>query len=373
MTLSLPQPWRPTPEQKLLLRACTAPDPELPERMRAWESGQPWRGIDGGSHRLLPFLYRRVERAGVDSTVLPRLKGVYIRYWTQYEMTTPPLLAEVRGLNAAGFNPLLLKGTALQASVYGGDAPTRPSADVDVLLPAGDVSQVVNWLEIRGYTVPSFFDSGEQFSTNKSLGLSKENRELDLNWWLYPFGLDPQMEARMMNRSVSVIIDDAAYATLALEDHLLHALLHGSGANEVPPIRWMLDAHLIAEELSNTQWHTFVKEVAAGGYRIPVGPMLDCLVSELGTPVPHWVLTDVAGHRASMTGLMVQWHLSLPYGRRRQVSRALFAQYLADRDLTKGRPWRHSLTRAPRVTWGVLQEYRARQRRRSHTPIGHIM
>lgn len=363
MVLTLAQPWRPTTAQALLLRACTAPDAQLQARLEAWQTVQPWQTIDIGSHRLLPYLYRRLEQAELNPVVREKLKGVYLSYWTQYVRTTPSLLADVRAMTTQGFEPLLLKGTALQATVYGGDAPTRPTSDVDVLLTRETIPAAVDWLMHEGYATPPFFEVGEEFSTNKSLGLERNGREFDLNWWIYPFSLDPGMETRMTSRALEITIEGETYRTLALVDHLLHTILHGSGANTVPPIRWVLDAFLIAQRLTDNDWRVLLDEVEAGGFREPVLPMLRCLVDSFNAPVPAWVIDAVDALPVSAAGFLVQWHLTMQEGLARRVTRGLFAQYLADRAMTEGRPWRHALTRAPRVTFGVMKEFRLRQER----------
>ena len=76
----------PTPDQELLLRAA------LLQREQALESWNEWRRkvnidvIDYGSHRMVPQLYRNLQRHGVKDPLMDRLKGVYRYYLYKNEI-----------------------------------------------------------------------------------------------------------------------------------------------------------------------------------------------------------------------------------------------------------------------------------------------
>src|SRR6476620_328814 len=86
----------PTCAQELMLRAA------LLQREPALESCNEWRRnvnidvIDYGSHRMIPQLYRNLQRHGVKDPVMDRLKSVYRYYLYKNEILLHrigPLLA----------------------------------------------------------------------------------------------------------------------------------------------------------------------------------------------------------------------------------------------------------------------------------------
>ena len=345
-----------------MLKACLASEANFEDAFRAWESTEPWQGVDAGIHRLLPYLYRRVQRYGLATELRLRLKGVYVRYWHDALRAERGPLQDVLEMGRAGFEPILLKGAGLQLTIYGGDRPTRPTTDVDILVPQDRVREAVAWLIQRGYATLSNFAEKDRFAWSKSIGLTRAGLELDINWRIHPFGLDPEMEGRFIRRRVVVMTDASEFGTLAPQDHLLHALLHGSEANAVPTVRWILDACLLARELSESDWAVFVAEVESGGYQRPVAPMLRYLHDFWGAPVPSWTVARLESGDSSTYAFIADWYLGLPPGRMRQLARVSFAHYLTERHLTEGHPWRHFALRAPRVSWGATREYMRRRR-----------
>ena len=342
-----------------------ASDADFAGAFMAWESTEPWQGVDAGIHRLLPYLYRRVERHDLDTALRPRLKGVYVRYWHDALRTERGPLRDVQEMERTGFEPLLLKGAALQFTVYGSDRATRPAADVDILVPHDRVQEAMKWLVHRGYTPSPDFAETDRFAWSKSVGLARDGLEVDINWRIHPFGLDRDMEDRLMSRRVVVTDGEWEFATLTPADHLLHTLLHGSEANAVPTVRWILDACLLARELDDSDWAVFASEVESGSYQRPVVPMLRYLQAAWGIALPAWILPRLESSRASMYAFVADWYLGLSPGRMRQLARVFFAHYLTERDLVQGRPWRHFALHAPRVSWGAAREYIGRRRRSS--------
>lgn len=330
-----------------------------------WEGSNPWVGVDAGTHRLLPYLYRRVERHGVESPLRARLRGVYVRYWHDSLRSERGPLQDVAAMVRDGLDPVVLKGTALQLTVYGGDRPTRPATDVDVLIPQERLEEAIEWLEERGYEAPRGFSRTDRFARSKSVGLSYQGLEIDLNWRIHPFGLDPLLERRLMGRRVVVSQGGQVLSSLSPGDHLLHTLLHGSETNPVPMVRWILDSCLLMSELAEADWKIFVDEVARGGYRIPVLPMLLYLRTTWDAAVPELVLRLLTDLRTTAYGVVADWFLGMSNSRGRQVARVAFAHYLSERDMTRGHPWRNFPLHGPGVTWGALDEYARRRRRLS--------
>lgn len=120
-----------TEPQRRMLLACLSEDADFVEALRAWEESIELDDIDYGTMRLVPYLYRKIERLNVPARDMGRLRGIYSRFWALHHVKAVPALDAIADLPLPY---LVLKGTALQALAYGNDPATRPSDDVDVLV-----------------------------------------------------------------------------------------------------------------------------------------------------------------------------------------------------------------------------------------------
>ena len=123
----------PTRNQELLLRAALL-DGEL--ALEAWNE---WRRnvnidvIDYGSHRMVPQLYRNLQRLGVKDPLMERLKGVYRYYLYKNEILMHRIADLLAAFEDAGIQTMVLKGAAL-IPLYYKESGLRPMLDADVLV-----------------------------------------------------------------------------------------------------------------------------------------------------------------------------------------------------------------------------------------------
>src|ERR1044071_9485264 len=123
----------PTRAQELILRAA------LLEREPALESWNEWRRtvdidvVDYGSHRMIPQLYRSLQRHGVKDPLLDRLKGVYRYYLCKNEILMHRTGALLAAFEDADIQTMVLKGAAL-IQLYYRESGLRPMLDADVLV-----------------------------------------------------------------------------------------------------------------------------------------------------------------------------------------------------------------------------------------------
>jgi hypothetical protein len=332
------RPWEPTPAQLALLRTCLAADDAVEARLREWEASVDLDDIDGGSYRLVPFLYRRISRAGVTARDHGRIKGIYARHWYLYHRDTAPALEVVAFLRDEGVPLLLLKGAALRSVAYGDDAPTRPADDVDILVPPGVVRDVIALLEVRGFAPVSEYSVEYSLRARKSLGLSGPEGSVDVNWRLHEFRADPALEDRIRASAIRIDVRGQEFATMAPTYHLLHALVHGSAWNPVPGIRWILDAGLLASGRSDVEWGTLVAEVGACGWRDPVLAQLEYLRDVLDVPVPAGALDGVRAQRSSAPGVLMDIALTRRSRLGRRLCRVAYGEYLTSGGDMRGLP-----------------------------------
>lgn len=361
------RPWEPSPSQLALLRTCLASDDAVEVRLREWEALVELDDIDGGSARLIPYLYRRISRAGVAARDHGRIKGIYARYWYLHHRDTAPALELLGELRDAGAEFLLLKGAALRALAYGDDAPTRPADDVDILVAADAVTAVVAVLEERGLAPVSEYSVEYSLRARKSLGMSGPDGSVDVNWRLHEFRADPRLEERVRASAIEIDVRGQTFDTMAPTYHLLHALVHGSAWNPVPGIRWILDAGLLAtlpEGPGRVEWGLFVAEVGACGWRDPVLGQLLFLRDVLDVPVPPDVIGGVQALRPSLPGALMNVALTRRSRAGRRLCRVAYAEYLTSgRDLRgPGAALRYPVGNAE-VVAAMAREWRAARRR----------
>jgi len=76
----------PNQAQELLLRAALLQGEPALEAWNEWRRSVNLDVIDYGSHRMVPQLYRNLQRLGVKDPLMDRLKGVYRYYLYKNEI-----------------------------------------------------------------------------------------------------------------------------------------------------------------------------------------------------------------------------------------------------------------------------------------------
>jgi len=357
------RPWAPTPEQALLVRACLSDCADLEHLVRNWEANYNFDDIDYGCMRLLPFLYRKLETCGVTAVNHGRIKGIYARYWYLHNTRAIPSLTLLAQLQTDGYQFLILKGTSLQSLVYGQDPPTRPADDVDILVTLHDLPAWVSTLTSRGFHSTSHYSLEYSASTRKSMGWESSDSSIDLNWRINEFSLDAAFENRVFERSVPIKIRDFTFNSPSIPDHFLHTILHGSGWNSVPTVRWVLDACLLAQTMTQADWEIVAQETRVCGWRTPMLEQLEYLRGQFQAQIPANIIERVAQQKPSRAGMLAHRALTRPTRKARRQSRVLYSEYLNRRDFTgaPGLAWKYPL-RAPGVLTSMLREYRRSMR-----------
>ena len=351
-------PWQPTMEQELLLHACLATNEFTEDALREWENQTDLDDIDTGSMRLLPYLYRKIERAGVVARDHGRIKGIYARAWYLHNRRLTPAIEVLNSFPDSVPMFLLMKGAALQVLIYGDDEPTRPADDVDILIKPADIHEFMELMVDRGFGSGFLYTLEYSELIMKSLGLRNGDIELDLNWRVNGFSLDSNVETRVFERRQLIKVRGVDLYTLSLPDHFLHTLLHGSGWNDISPIRWVLDAALIAQRLTVSDWEVIVQEVIACGWGTPVLQQMEYLKNMHQVEVPQWVLDQISRSPISVAGVLMNKAVAQPTRIRRRIFRFAFAEYFYIRAYGGSpHPWLKFPGRLPKVWVKIFKEY----------------
>lgn len=358
-----PPSWLPNEPQSLLIAACLADDDDLEIRLRAWEAAQELAVIDAGSHRLLPLLYSRLRTAGITAQEHARLKGAYVKAWVEHVSVRREALSLVDELSASGIRPLLLKGVALQATAYAQDPIGRPSSDVDVLVRPEEFPRARDWLVAQGFTWDPQYSPEDRFQSTKSVSFSRGDIEVDVHTRIFQWSADPVLEDRLRHRSEEIVVDGIRFETLSPTDHLLHAVVHGSGWNAIPSIRWIVDSALIVRGTNIIDWDVLCDEVNRCELHLPTRPMLEHLERVWRVPIPGSTLTAIARQRQSLAGRLMYRGSQAQTKRTMRFNRIAYGEYLCRRDpATIHRAWLLYPLKEPAIALGMVREFKRRHR-----------
>lgn len=290
----------PTRDQELMLRAALLErDPAL-EAWNEWKRTVNIEVIDYGSHRMVPLLYRNLQRHGIKDPLMERLKGVYRYYLYKNEILMHRIGTLLTAFEAAGINTLVLKGAAL-IQLYYRESGLRPMLDADVLVQAHQAEQAMEvltrlqWKPLR-YTRPQMRIPIVHSTPFEDGG----GRQLDLHWHLFWECFNASDDDDYWENAIAIQISGVQTLALNPTDQLLHTCWHGARWNEVPPIRWVADAMaILSASAAEIEWPSLLKKAQRHRITLPVKDTLEYLKNKFNAPIPDSVLQSLSAVRIS--------------------------------------------------------------------------
>jgi hypothetical protein len=285
----------PTREQTLLLQATLLAGREATTAWERWAGAVDIDTLDAGSVRLLPHLYRTLERQGVSHRLEGRLKGLYRRTWYANQLRLRDTARVVQALQERGIEPLLLKGVAL-ALLYYRDPGLRPMDDVDLLVRRHQVQAAVAALAEHGW-LPRVRVTAPHVESHHAMAFTHPGgHRLDLHWHLLPENCGPRADEALWERAQPVTLHGISARAPDATDQLLHVCAHGVKWEPVPPLRWVADATtILARAAAEVDWARLARETRRRGLVLPLRDALGYLQTVLGLPVPAAVLAELRG------------------------------------------------------------------------------
>jgi hypothetical protein len=308
---ALRSPWPAGLHADLLGAALLTGEPAL-AAWRAWRAHAVLDGIDQASFRLLPLLYRNLERLGVDDDLMPTLRGIYRRAWVANQVLLRRLSGVLTTLHDAGVPTMVLKGAALADQAYR-DAGARPMADLDVWVPAAEFPRAfgvlvgAGWTDRREESAECAADPVLYRSRNHAVGLrtvADRSDVLDLHqdifrlYWQYHV---PVPEARFWDAAEPCSFEGVATRRLAPHHQLLHVCFHGLQSQPLPTIRWVADVDaLVRARAGDLDWDALLADARELSLVDALRDALLHVAETYGTPVPAPVLASLRGARVSI-------------------------------------------------------------------------
>ena len=286
----------PTPAQTLLLKTILGPSEQLIANWQRWQHAVALDDIDHGSFRIIPMLYHVLRQHGAEGPDLARYAGMARKAWYQNKLIFHPTAQLIRQWQSEGRELAVVKGFAL-AHLYYPDPGLRPMADADILVPPDQAIPSINWFFEHGWhhkqtttqrTIVTYLVRKEH-----SADMSHESGLIvDLHWQILNFPLPPILVQDIWDATESVKIGGLTIQTLCPTDHLLHICAHGNAWNAVPPLRWIIDAHLILKkDAAIIDWERFIRLTEQLHIAHFITPALNYLREEFHQPIPPDVLS----------------------------------------------------------------------------------
>jgi hypothetical protein len=283
----------PTPEQDLLLRACLLSDNEAFDAWQRWNDLIDIDSIDHGSHRLLPLLYRNLERFNIESLELVRIKGVYKRTWFQNHLLFKHAQTAIVSLLDLGIETMILKGVAMSVHYYR-DVGIRPMDDLDILVRESESQTAVLTMRKLGWCPEEELIQDYHPLYHAISLVNQFLNKVDLHWYLLPQDIGSENESGYWDRAFDSELNGVSVKILSPADQLLHTCVHGMRWSEVPPIRWIADAfEIIKKEGDNLDWDHLIAHSRSVRVSSVMYDALTYLRDQFDTNIPDPVLQDL--------------------------------------------------------------------------------
>lgn len=308
----------PTPSQHLLLRAALLTDhAAVLDALTRWTAATRLERVDPGSARLVPQLYRSLERLGIAHPWTDRFRGMYRHSWSRNEILLEGGREAIRALRAAGIPVVLLKGAALAASVVP-DHAVRPMQDFDVLVPRPAFGDAANALGREDWRItPPVRDAEAHFTFRHAVNLRRGAAQVDLHWAAVWGMFDAEGEREFWREARPVTFRGEGALVLAPSDQLLQVVAHATLAHPtVPPIRWAADATLLLAAEPAFDWDRFVRMAAMRRQSLSAARCVEYLRDGLEVGLPPRVPQDLRRQARSLERPQLALRSSLGIGYR---------------------------------------------------------
>ncbi|WP_080054724.1 nucleotidyltransferase domain-containing protein [Spirosoma aerolatum] len=289
------------PEQILLLKAALFP---AQEALSFWQQWKKERGLDqfiptninllpslfdpldGDSQRLMPLVYRNLEKSG--DPLVAHLRGIYRYTWMSNQRFLLKMSQVIDVLHQNSIDTIALKGIPLSLLYYE-DMGVRLMYDLDVLVPTAKTDQALQALQAPPLSLKSsLFEAKHRHVLHAMHLWDANNVDVDLHWNLlyqhaYANADIPFWQARQPLK----LINNQFTHALSPTHQLFHNLVHGYDWSEKPAIRWIADSYVIYTKPNlSIDWHALLDLAEQYNVKYPIQQALSLLESEFRLTLP---------------------------------------------------------------------------------------
>ena len=352
----------PSEDQRLILRAALLDGPEAREAGIDWLAKNDIQRLGRASVRLLPLLYERFRREGIQHRVLPVLHGVKKHTWSYNRLLFHRASPAISALQAAGIEAMVIKGAALTIEYYQ-DYSLRPMDDVDLLVRYPDARAAIEVLRRQGWKALEQWNEQKGFSEQTRRYdhamhfVHPSGQDLDLHWNLTPFCLGPDADCDFWEASKKTTFDGQAIRVLDPADQLLHICVHGAAWESVAPIRWIPDALAVLRKTPQLDWERLLLQARKRRLTVMVREALNYIDRNIGDFVPAHVLSEFNRSDVTVFERLEYSQLLKPARVLGHLRRKLWT-FLR---VSQGKSWRHTALSFPSYLCTRLRVDRKRQ------------
>jgi len=251
-----------TPQQDLLFKAAFLQDGM---GLAAWQAWRAWVDLDDildpGSYRLLPQLYRNLQKLGVDDPLMLKLKGLTKLQWSKNQLVLHRLKEINRRLRQAGIWPIISGSVGLALSGQA-DVPLNPPYYYDLLVRKSDAMVTVGCLQemglrrVNGWQIS--VEAGVYERQGSCLLQDMQGSRVHLFWGLFWQQSGPgDYETGLWERARMLEWNGDAFHVPGLEDQLLFIAwkntARGGSTSFLQAIDSMLAQNTRADRLDGTK------------------------------------------------------------------------------------------------------------------------
>jgi O-antigen/teichoic acid export membrane protein len=303
-TLTFPKSF-PNSKEIRFLKLALSTDADFPHLWKEWKDSIIFNDIDYATMRLLPFIYLRLEKLGVNDELAPRIKGIYRLAWVKNQRLLAAVKEIAKICDDEKIPLILLKGIPLLLFAYQ-NTGARFLGDADILIPPSYATRIMPILKQKGWkhTKPWVADNNNPtpsiFHVIKSSELkNSSDLELDIHWGIFHtnrllktrdmFLLRDssaiKFRDRYIDHSIPATIYDIPCRRLSNEDMLIHIIVHGAGGNVHRTLRWVIDVALIIENMG-INWNLLLERTNEFGFGVEIAVGFEFLTKNFNFKIP---------------------------------------------------------------------------------------
>lgn len=351
--------WKPTPRQELLLRAALVQNEDAIAAWKEWSAESDNIPSDSGSVRMLPLVFQNLSALGEEGPAYKSLRDRYRATWAQNQLQMRRGAVALGALREAGIPTMLLKAFAL-IPLYYRDPGTRPTGDMDVMVPIERDLEALQVLERVGWSPANraLAEMSEPYrSRHYAHTLANINGlPVDLHRHLLYFETRPDGDKSFWEGSIPLLFEGIETRALQPADQLIHACAHGTPWNEMPPIRWVADAIVLLRS-AEIDWARVVRQAQEHQVTLIMRNTLAYLRQAFDAPIPQETLSALQTLPVSRAEQVLYDIATRPPSEHNTILKLWF-HYDQYRRLNKLYAGENRLMRFPaflRDTWGLRE------------------
>lgn len=288
----------PSAEHELLLKASLYQDERALQAWKSWRQRVDFDALDYGALRMVPLLFKNLQKQNIKDPIMQKYKGVYRLTWLKNQLLFRDVAKLINAFNEVGIATMILKGGALVIQYYR-DLGLRPMDDFDLLVRPQDVQRAIDLLTGVKWR-PKRRALGEEARKFSAVmhdfgGFENEaGRELDLHQYLLTECCYAGADDDFWDDKRAIRVQDVEAFTLNPTDHLFHICVHGVKWHAFPSLRWIADAMVILNTtLPEVNWERLLALAKDRELVLPIKDALKYLREVLDAPIPLEILQQI--------------------------------------------------------------------------------